>query len=294
MASRFLDALSVPLFDFAQRFVMRRSDDRVELLGERIAMLAFRLDKKHRRRTIDNLQLAFPEWSDARRIQVAKGVFRHFGRMWVQFMRAPARTRDSIQAATEVVGLEHLLAAETLGAGILFVGGHFGNWEWVAQWIASTGRKLTVVQRDANQSGINTRLLKLREAAGLEVMSRGAAARGILVRMKRNEGVGLLIDQNAGDAYVPFFGKPAGTVTGPAVISLRTQAPIIPVYAIRVGPGQYRVEFFPAVQAVPGQNPTESITAAINANLEAIVRRYPDQWLWMHDRWKSARQAGML
>ena len=294
MASRFLDAVSVPAFDAAQRFIMRRSDVRAERLGEKVAMLAFRADKKHRRRTIQNLEHAFPEWTDAQRLETAKGVFRHFGRMWVQFMRTPARTPESIQAATEVIGLQHVEAAEARGKGIMLVTGHFGNWEWVGHWIASTGRKLTVVQRDANQSGINDRLLKLRQTAGLEVMSRGTAARGILVKLKRKEAVGLLVDQNAGDVYVPFFGKPCGTVTGPAVISTRTQAPIVPGYAIRIAPGQYRVEFFPEVCPTPGEDPTVSITTAINANLEAMIRRYPDQWLWMHDRWKSARQAGML
>ena len=229
--------------------------------------------------------------------------------MWVQFMRTSARTRESIQAATEVVGLEHVEAAEAQGKGILFVTGHFGNWEWVGQWFVSTGRKLTVVQRDANQSGMNDRLLKLREAAGLEVMSRGTAARGILVRLKRKEAVALLIDQNAGDVFVsvallidqnagdvfvPFFGKPCGTVTGPAVIGTRTGAAIVPGYAIRLSPGRYRVEFFPQIEATPGEDSDTSIMAAINLNLEAMIRRYPEQWLWMHDRWKSARQAGMF
>jgi len=294
MGSRLLDAVSVPAFNLAQRFIMRRTDARAEALGARVGMLAFRADKKHRNRTIQNLELAFPEWTDAHRLETAKGVFRHFGRMWVQFMRTPSRTPESIQAATEVIGLEHVETAEAEGKGILLVTGHFGNWEMMGHWVASTGRKLTVVQRDANQSGINDRLLKLREAAGLEVMSRGAAARGILVRLRRKEAVGLLIDQNAGDAFVPFFGKPCGTVTGPAVISTRTQAPIIPGYAIRISPGKCRIEFFPPVQATPGEDPNESIMTAINANLEAMIRRYPEQWLWMHDRWKSARQAGML
>ena len=294
MASKLLDAISVPAFDAAQRFIMRRTDARAEVLGERVAMLAFRADKKHRNRTVQNLELAFPEWSDAQRLETAKGVFRHFGRMWVQFMRTSARTRESIQAATEVVGLEHVEAAEAQGKGILFVTGHFGNWEWVGQWFVSTGRKLTVVQRDANQSGMNDRLLKLREAAGLEVMSRGTAARGILVRLKRKEAVALLIDQNAGDVFVPFFGKPCGTVTGPAVIGTRTGAAIVPGYAIRLSPGRYRVEFFPQIEATPGEDSDASIMAAINLNLEAMIRRYPEQWLWMHDRWKSARQAGMF
>ncbi|HLK14091.1 MAG TPA: lysophospholipid acyltransferase family protein [Fimbriimonadaceae bacterium] len=294
MASKILDAVGVPAFDVAQRFIVRRSDDRAEALGERFGMLAFRVDKKHRQRTVQNLELAFPEWSDAQRQETAKNVFRHFGRMWVQFMRNGSRSKETIQAATTVVGLEHLLAAESEGKGILFVTGHFGNWEWIGQWLVATGRKLTVVQRDANQSGINDRLTRLREAGGLEVMSRGAAARGILACLRRKESVGLLIDQNAGDVFVPFFGKPAGTVTGPAVIGGRTGAPIVPGYAIRLGPGRYQVEFLPKIDEPEGDDQVERVTAAINANLEAMVRRYPDQWLWMHDRWKSARQAGML
>jgi KDO2-lipid IV(A) lauroyltransferase len=277
-----------------QRFVMRKSDARAELMGERVAMLAFWCDKKHRIRTIRNLEMAFPEWTDAKRFETAKGVFRHFGRVGVQFMRIPVLSHEKMVADTEVFGLEHVEAAEARGKGILFVSGHFGNWEWVGHYVASTGRKVTVVQRDANQSGMNDRMLKLRRAEGLEVMSRGTAARGILVKLKRKESVALLIDQNAGDVFVPFFGKPAGTVSGPAVIGLRTEATILPGYAIRMGPGRYRIEIHPPIEAKPGIDTDESIMAAINLNLEGMIRRYPEQWLWMHDRWKSARQAGML
>lgn len=294
MPSKFLDAISVPAFDLAQRMIARRSDERAEALGARFGMVAYRADKKHRTRTIANLRMAFPEWSEDQVVDTAKGVFKHFGRMWVQFMRVGARTTESINGATEVHGLEHVELAEAAGKGILFVTGHFGNWEWVGQWMAHTGRKLTVVQRDANQTGINKRLLELRRAAGFDVMSRGAAARGILVCLKRKETVGLLIDQNAGDIYVPFFNKPCGTVTGPAVIGTRTGAPIVPGYAVRLGPGRYRVEFHAPIVAQEGEDPTESITRQINEDLEGMVRRYPDQWLWMHDRWKSARQAGMF
>ncbi len=294
MSSRFFDAVGGPAFDVAQRYLMRRSDVKAERIGERLGMLAFRADKKHRNRTIQNLEMAFPEWSDEQRLETARGVFRHFGRMWVQFMRGPSRSKEAILAATEVVGLEHVENAEAKGNGILFVTGHFGNWEWVGQWFVATGRKLSTVQRDANQSGINSRLLKLREASGMEVMSRGLAARGILMKLRKKEAVALLMDQNAGDVFVPFFGRPAGTVSGAAVIGGRTKAPIIPGYAIRLGPGRYRVEFFPEIEVEAGEDSVANVTAAINANLEAIVRRFPDQWLWMHDRWKSARQQGLL
>ena len=216
-------------------------------------MLAFRADKKHRKRTIDNLKMAFPDWDGCPALRDRE-------------RRVPSLRPHvgAVHANVRSHGREHpsLNRGGWLGACRSGRSPRQGDpvrdrplWELGMGWpvVRVHGRKLTVVQRDANQSGINDRSLKLREAAGLEVMSRGAAARGILVRLKRKEAVALLIDQNAGDVYVPFFGRPAGTVTGPAVIATRTGAPIVPGYAIRLGPGRYRVEFFPQIKAAAGE-----------------------------------------
>jgi KDO2-lipid IV(A) lauroyltransferase len=157
------------------------------------------------------------------------------------------------------------------------------------------GYKLAVVARDTDDRGLNRMVNELRERWGTEVIARGDAVRPILTRLKRNEFVGILPDQNSTEIFIPFFGKPAGTVLGPGVISERTGAPVICCWCPRVGVGRYKFLIEPPLVSQPGyETRGEGMMRAINASLEGVVRRYPDQWLWFHDRWKSARRRGLL
>lgn len=282
------------LFGMAERSFRRRSEARAERLGERLGLLLFKLDKKHRERTRKNLAMAFPEWPAERVESVAQGVFRHFGRVTADFMRTESRTNEQVIASIQAEGMEHFTRALEAGRGVVLVTGHFGNWERMAQYLTAVGLPVSVVARDANQEGVNDRVLKLREKAGVEVLSRGNAARMILSKLKKNTVVGILPDQNAGDIYVPFFGKPCGTVQGPAVLSERTGAAVIAAYCTWEACGRYRIRIGEPLVAEPGFEPIEGMTRAINASLEAAIRRHPEQWLWMHDRWKSARKKGLL
>ena len=288
-----LDRASTAAFNFGQRVFLSGSLERAERRGEKLAMALFRLDKKHRNRTLANLELAFPEWTPEKRLEVAHGVYRHFGRVTADFMRTPLRTDDEVRDA-EVIGLEHLKAAKELGKGVLIITAHYGNWERFAHWFHCAGFTLNVVARDANQGMITNKITELRNRAGAEVLSRGNAARAILSKLKTNELVGNQNDQNNGDIFVPFFGKPCGTALGPAVIHLRTGAPLIPSYFTRLGPGKYRAEFHPPVMAEDFGRDQERITIRLNEILESVIRQHPEQWLWLHDRWKSARRRGLF
>lgn len=280
-------------FAFGQRAFLKKDIAAAERRGERLALLWYKFDKKHRERTFSNLKMAFPEWTEEQCRATAEGVFRHFGRVTADFMRTPIRTKEEVLSA-EVVGREHLEQAYALGKGVLIITAHYGNWERFAHWFNASGYKLNVVARDANQGGVTDKMTALREAAGSTVLSRGNSARLILGRLKSKELVGILNDQNNGDCFVPFFGKPCGTALGPAVLHLRTGAPLIPCYFTRLGPGQYRAEFHEAVTGEDFERDQIKITAHLNEILESVVRKNPEQWLWMHDRWKSARQRGLF
>ena len=172
---------------------------------------------------------------------------------------------------------------------------HFGNWERVAAWMVLSGYKLAVIARDADDQGVNQLVNELREGPGTEVISRGRAARASIERLRRNEIVGILPDQNANEIFIPFFGKPAGTVLGPGVLAERTGASVAPVFCHYEGEGRYRVRFYPAVVADEGfETKGEGMMRAINRLLEGVVREHPDQWLWFHDRWRNARRKGLL
>lgn len=296
MASKkriFLDRASTVAFSFGQRAFMSGSLERAEKRGERLAMVLYKLDKKHRERTKANLALAFPEWTETKREEVSLEVYKHFGRTAAEVMRTPLRTVEEVNSA-EVIGRENLEKAHALGKGVLIITAHYGNWERFAHWFTVNGYTLNVVARDANQGKVTERINQIRTQAGAEVMSRGNAARAILSKLKTGDLVGILNDQNNGDCFVPFFGKPCGTAMGPAVMHLRTGAPIIPCYFTRLGPGQYRAEFHEEVRGEDFDRDQERITARINEVLESQIRQHPEQWLWLHDRWKSARKAGLL
>ena len=280
-------------FALGQKAFLKKDIAAVERRGERLGLLWYRLDKKHRERTASNLRMAFPEWNEEKIQETSLEVFKHFGRVMADFMRTPIRTREEVLSA-EVVGREHFDQALAMNKGVMIITAHYGNWERFAHWLTMDGHKLNVVARGANQGGVTDRMTALRNAAGAEVMTRGNSARASLSKLKNNEMVGILNDQNNGDCFVPFFGKPCGTALGPAVIHLRTGAPIVPCYFTRLGPGQYRLEFHPIVLGEDYEKDQLKITAKLNEILEDVVRQHPEQWLWVHDRWKSARQRGMI
>ena len=282
------------MFLRAQRYFQKGTDADCERRGAKLGVLFYRLDRKHRERTYANLKLAFPEWSDTKVHETALEVFRHFGRIMGDFLRWPIRTNEDIIRSCTMTGQEHLEAALSLNKGVLGVTAHFGNWERMAHWATAMGYPLTVVSRPADDDGLEAMLNGVRERAGVKVLSRGAAIRSIMSELRQNRAVALLPDQNSDECFVPFFGIPAGTVMGPAVIHLRTGAAILPVYGVRTGVGQYKMIVKPVINLDGAETTPEAITAKINLALEEVVREYPEQYLWLHDRYKSARRAGLI
>ena len=289
-----LDRLGEQLFDRLQAGYMKKDPIQAEASGRRLGRFLFRLDKKHRKRTISNLKLAFPEWSEAKRLQTAQSVFEHFGIVAGDFMRTPSRTDTEVFEHMEVEGLENFELAQGPGKGILVITAHLGNWERFAQWVRASGREISVVARDANQRGVQLRVSRIREATGVRLLSRGDSAKEILLRLRNDEIVGLLPDQNDDECFVPFFGHPAGTVLGPAILHRRTGASLLPSYCVRTGPGTYKMVVLPPLNLDRAIKDPVEIMALVNATLEAEIRKYPEQWLWMHDRWKNARNRGLI
>ncbi len=262
-------------------------------LGAGLGLLAYALSARYRRVAIRNLQRAFPDWTPAQVRTTARRVFRNFGVSIAEFFKAPTMTRAQIEQRLTVVGLEHLDAAFRMGKGVLLITGHFGNWELMARYLCLRGYPIAVIARDADDKNTTELITMLRERSGYKVFPRGNAARLVLRALRANEGVGILPDQNAGDVFVEFFGQKAGSVAGPAVFHLRTGAPLVPLFNVRLPGDFHRVEILPPMHFEPtedAQADQQRIMQALHDVLETYVRRYPDQWLWLHDRWKSARK----
>lgn len=281
-------------FKRLQKWFIRKTPEKAEEAGARLGRLVWRLSGKHRQRALENLQRAFPEKSSEEHLALGRGVLEHFGRVMADFVRTPVRTNEEVLATATVDGYENLLSALALGKGVLLISGHVGNWERMGHWLAAKGHAVSAVARDANDPEMNAIILELREATGMQIISRGDAIQPIIEALAKGTLVGITPDQNSEEIFVPFFGHPCGTVKGPAVLARRTGAPLVPVYFMRSGPNKYRFVIRPPLAPEEGYSIIEGYTRAINTSLEGIVREYPDQYLWIHNRWKSAKKRGLV
>jgi len=288
--------LGAVAFRLAKRFVGKRDPLKAERIGAKLGRIGFKYATKHRTRALKNLALCYPELSESERHAMAIRCFEHFGMLAADFLRTEHRTMEEVEKSiVEVEGWEHAEAATELHKGVIGLTGHFGNWERFAVFSNLRGRRVYAVQRDADDPGLNREMTALREKSGIEVLSRGNAIRIMLRALSEDKLVAVLADQNCAESFVPFFGMPTGTVLGPAVLHRRTGAPIVPAFCVRVGPNQFKVIILPALTPKEGvDDPSEAIAASMNDALESVIRRYPEQWLWLHDRWKSARRRGLV
>jgi len=273
--------------------IQRLSRKRALGLGSALGRLACRVDKKRHRYAERNLRVAYGEsLTPAERAALIRHTFEHWGKSTIDFLRAPALTRaQRSDLVTGVEGREELEALRAEGKGFILVTGHLGNFEFLGRWLADQGVPSTVIVRDPSNPAFAAYVRKMREYGGNEALSRGTSPRELLSRLRKGRVITLGIDQNCTDLFVPFFGVPAGTPTGPAVIALRTGAKLLPSFCVREPDDSYRIIFGePITPASTGDRDADvaRVTAEASAALERVVRRYPEQWLWLHNRWKAA------
>ena len=263
-------------------------------LGRAVGGLAWHLDRRHRRIVLDNLARAFPEWPAARRRQVGRQSVRHFGAMvfdTVSFARF-----DAVEVCRRLtlVGWENLVEAQERGRGLLLISAHLGNWEMAAHPVALYRGPLHAVARPFDNPWVYRRFAAERERFGQTLVAKQGAAPKLFRVVRGGGTVGLIMDQRVRPGQgilVPFFGHDAWTSHLPAALSLRTGAPAVPLFAYPEPGGRYRVEAAPAIAppddaAAGDDDGVAALTARYLAALEAAIRAHPEQWLWMHRRWR--------
>lgn len=265
------------------------------VLGKGMGFVLYNSLGRYRRVALKNLNLVYgTELNAAARTRMAQEVFRHFGQAAAEFLKLPRLDKAQIDALSTVIGEENMRDTLAAGHGAMLITGHFGNWEFMARWLSVHGYPLSVVARRANDPRADRILTDTRSESGSQVYNRGNSARSVLQSLKRNEIVGLLPDQNAGDVFVPFLGIRTGTVDGPAIIHLKTGVPIVFSWCVRMPDNRFQITFEPPVVVEPtGDRSADiaTVTTLINAHLGAQVRQYPTQWLWLHDRWKATPEV---
>jgi len=270
-----------------------RSDPgRAETHGRRLGAFLGRTLGPRRGLVRRNLARAFPEKPPGEIAAIARGVFAHFGGLAAEIVATLEEPLEGLVARVEVVNESIARAAFASRRGLFFLTPHLGNWEASALAAASIGMPMTVIARPLDNPRLERRLRAYRERGGNVVVPKAEAAREILRTLRNGGAVGILLDQHArgADAIAArFFGRPAATSSAVARFVDRTEALIVPAAALRVGPARYRLTFEEPIDvrtlSKDARSP-ENLTALLNATMEAQIRRAPEQWLWLHNRWK--------
>jgi KDO2-lipid IV(A) lauroyltransferase len=264
----------------------------VRRCGAALGRLAYALDAAHRRIALENLAAAFPSRPERERRMLARAMFAHFGSLLLELLKFGTYTPDQMHAAIDVEGEERARQAYQQERGVLFFTGHFGYWEIQAIVEPLHGHPISVLARPLDNARLNEMLERIRTRTGNSVIYRQGAVRKILRELAANHGVALLIDQHlhTPDAvYVDFFRRPAATTSALAALALRTGAPVIPVFALPLPRGRYRLVYEHPVDPPQADTPdaVREFTQRCTDVLEMYVRRHPELWLWMHRRWRD-------
>ena len=274
--------------------VVRRLPRRLVLaLGRRLGRIWGALDKRHLRIAADNLRQAFPEWDEERVLRTARGVYAHFGTVLFDILWMEGRSAEELLALTDVEGLEMARAAVASGRGVVCPTGHFGNWEFQGVASALLLGPFSVVARPLDNPELDRRLVGLRTATGNTVIYKKKALGQIMRTIREGGVVAIVIDQNvqAKDGiFVDFFARAACTTTVAAALALKTGCMIVPVHCPLGPDGRYRMVYGPAVEwkgKGRGKKDVADLTQHLTSIVEEWVREHPEQWLWLHRRWKT-------
>lgn len=241
-----------------------------------------------------NLRMALPSLSDRTRRQFLRSEYRHLGYQLVEFCRMPRYTPENTRNWLRTDGLEHYLAAQARGKGVLIVTGHLGAWELSSFYHSMMGHPMGMVIRRLDNRRLDAYVNRIRCLHGNYVLHKDDFGRGLLTAMRRGGTVGILMDTNMTPpqgAFVKFFGIEACTATGLAHVARKTGAAVLPGFMIwDAGARRYTLRFGREIEIPHTPNAAADIlegTQRCTSEIETWIRRYPDQWLWIHRRWKT-------
>ena len=262
------------------------------LAGTALGYIFYICDRKHRRVALDKLAAAFPRRTAAERRAIVRATFAHFGRLLFEFLKFSTLSDAQILDRVEFDGEERVRLAYGQGKGVLFITGHFGFWELHAVAHPLRFEPIGVLARTLDNVKLNTLLEQIRQRTGNVVVYRQGSVRKVMRLMADRHGVAILIDQHifgADAVTVEFFERPAATTSAVAAMALRTGAPVVPVFALPLGRGRYRLIYEHPIEP-PSPDSADAVkefTQRCTDVLEMYVRRHPDLWLWMHRRWRD-------
>ena len=262
-------------------------------LGSGLGWLFYILHGRRRQLALENLRAAFPSRAEDECLTILRGTFRHLGRHVVELLKFDAMNADEVMGLVEIEGEERVEEALARGTGVMYCAGHFGYWELQLMMHALRHKPVVMVARTLDNPLLERIIERIRTRVGTRIVPRRGAIRGLLRALLKRESVGMMIDQHIQDrsaVMVDFFNRPASTTSAMAVLALRTGAPIIPVFALPLPGGRYRMVYEAPIEppADDDPDPIRTYTQRCTDLLEMYVRRYPELWLWMHRRWRTS------
>lgn len=259
-----------------------------------IAMLIYAAHGRLRAVGLRNLELAFPDKNRKDKLRILRKLFQGMGRQLAEFALFPRYTKENVSKVAIYDGFQNFAEARARGKGVLFLTAHFGGWEIGSFAHSLNGNPMNIVMRPLDNPYVDALVDRYRTLHGNRTFGKQDFARGLLTAMKRNETVGILMDTNMTPpqgAFVDFFGVPACTATGVARVALHTGAAVLPAFTIWDKElGKYKIRFDPALPLVStGDDEADALanTALFTKVIESYAAKYPEQWLWVHRRWKT-------
>ena len=263
-------------------------------LAASVTSLLFRWQPKLQKTAEFNLRLAFPDWTDARRKDVTRKMVRNLGWMAAEFARFPRLTKKNIEKVVILEGHENFLEGKRRGNGVLYLTGHIGAWELSSFAHALYGYPLHYIARPLDNQRLDALVNQYRCSSGNQPIFKNESARVMLRILKDSGTIGILADQNTmpeEGVFVDFFGESACATTGIARVALHTGAAVVPGYAYWDETIQkYRLRFEPPVELVRTGDTERDVfenTQRFAKAIQGIIQKHPDQWVWVHQRWKT-------
>jgi KDO2-lipid IV(A) lauroyltransferase len=263
-------------------------------IGKTLGRTALSLLPRSRRRIEKHLEIAFPELEPAQHQSIVRGSAHHFGLMLAEVAWLWHARPHQIEVLCELEGVENFFKALEGERGVIFATGHCGTWELFSARLPIAGVPLTTAARQLDDPRMDRLVTALRSRFGTEIILRGPSAGKQMIRaLASNRVAALLIDQDIRDipgVFVPFFGRSAWTPSGGAMLSIRKGCPMVPGFIHRRADGTHKAEIHPPLP-IPAdgslEDRVEELTASATAVIEQQIRAHPEQWVWMHRRWRT-------
>lgn len=260
-----------------------------------LARLGYYLLLKHKLIVFHNLTRAFPEKSPDEILKIAKASYASFALVVAEFSEILYMNKDNLSQWINIKGLDHYTEACRKGKGVLLFSAHFGNWEMGNAALAITTKPLIFIYRVLDSPFLEKAITYVRTTCDITSMDKENAMRPMIRALKKGETINILIDQNVAvydGIFVNFFGRPACTTSGLALLAMHTGAPVLPVFTTRQPDGKYVLEIGPEVPIVRSSNRDADVlenTQTFTKMIEDHIRKYPEQWFWLHQRWKTKK-----